>query len=225
MGLARRAVIEEKEMRETKDALGAPGSRLPFFFGGFGQGGTIALYAAACLMTSPVSGVVYSHSGVPAAGMLGKRLSPYARRCTRLCGVYDRADREVPPDFPEALQHMLSLLGCRSSLDWLDGGDGHDFFDDAAARVSECFERCLEEAARGDAPLAPPQELAARFGGFYGKEELGAKSAHAFDPALLNKWRQSVLRRGGKVSEMVLRGVEVAGGKVSEMVLRGVEVA
>lgn len=209
IGLARRAVIEEKEMGEKAKKSGNSG-KLPFFFGGFGQGGTIALYAAVCLMKLPICGVVFSHAGVPAAGMLGKRLSPTAARQTRLCAVYDKADKEVPPDFPEALHHMLSLLGCRISLEWLAEGDGHDFFDDAAARVTQCFNQCLEDKGGGPNELAAAR--AARFGGFYGKEELNSRGPQAMssvDSHSLQQWRKSVQRRGGKVSDVVLTGAPV----------------
>lgn len=47
-GLQRRANLEA-------DAMGAGrGATLPFFFGGFGQGGVVALYCAVCLMDGRV---------------------------------------------------------------------------------------------------------------------------------------------------------------------------
>merc|ERR1712100_396067 len=95
LGLARRAVIEEKALINC-GMLGQRSQYLPFFFGGFGQGGSVALYTAICLMPTPILGVAFCHSGVPCGAMLGKRLSERARQYTKLYAVYDQDDKEVP---------------------------------------------------------------------------------------------------------------------------------
>jgi len=203
LGLARRVVMEEKPTQPVR-----PNGKLPFFFGGFGQGGSTALFAAMCLMHTPISGVLFTHSGVPVASMLGKRVTQSVKRHTRLCGVYDKADKEVPASFAEALHKMFGLLGCRSSLEWLYEGDGHDFFDDAAARVTALFTQLLE----------PDVVEQVRSGGLMDKgwrgympEDLWGKqqaSKVGYDPAL-EQWRQSVAKRGAAVSQLVGRGLPV----------------
>ena len=42
------------------------------------------------------------------------------------------------------------MMRCDVSLEWLYGGDGHDFYDDASAKVSNMVKECLKvELARG----------------------------------------------------------------------------
>mmetsp|Transcript_15126 Transcript_15126/g.35777 ORF Transcript_15126/g.35777 Transcript_15126/m.35777 type:complete len:397 (-) Transcript_15126:15-1205(-) len=139
LGLKRRAQCEERELKRLSSGS------LPFFFGGFGQGGVVALYAAMCLMEKPIDGVAFCHSGVPAASMIGKRLTPQVRMATRLHAIYDKADQEVPTSFPETIHQMLSLARCKVSLYWLENGDGHAFMDEAADAVLKCAHMWLEE--------------------------------------------------------------------------------
>lgn len=77
-GLARRAIIEEKSLAYRRSGC------LPFFFGGFGQGGTVALYTACCLMQTPILGVAFCHSGVPCGAMIGKRITQAMRKTMRM---------------------------------------------------------------------------------------------------------------------------------------------
>eukprot|EP00930_Biecheleria_cincta_P083932 TRINITY_DN73436_c0_g1_i1.p1 TRINITY_DN73436_c0_g1~~TRINITY_DN73436_c0_g1_i1.p1 ORF type:complete len:842 (+),score=170.53 TRINITY_DN73436_c0_g1_i1:25-2526(+) len=140
LGLKRRAMLEEQAMRR-KDRF----QSLPFCFGGFGQGGTVALFAAQCLMELPVDAVIFSHSGVPAASMLGKRLGSLSRSSTKLYGVYDKDDQEVPTIYPETLVQMLKLMRCKTELHWLEKGDGHDFLKEASEAVSECALRWIDD--------------------------------------------------------------------------------
>jgi len=146
LGVARRCVLEEKSLAVPRAASSS--SPLPFFLGGFGQGGAVALYTAICLLQAPVQGVAFSHSGVPVASMLGKRMTERVKQTTSLFALYDRADKEVPPEYPEALLKMLRLVGCYCHLDWLEQGNGHDFFDDAAARVCERMSDCMRSSMR-----------------------------------------------------------------------------
>jgi len=148
LGVARRCVLEEKSLAVPRVASSSSSQPLPFFLGGFGQGGAVALYTAICLLQAPVQGVVFAHSGIPAASMLGKRMTEWVRQTTKLYGVYDRTDQEVPAAYPEALHRMLRLVGCDSSLDWLDEGNGHEFFDDAAATVSQRISECMRPVFR-----------------------------------------------------------------------------
>lgn len=142
LGLARRAIIEEKALGERRAGC------LPFFFGGFGQGGSVALYTAICLMQAPILGVAFCHSGIPCGAMLGKRLTQRTKNFTKMYAIYDKADNQVPPVFAEAFIHMLDLMDCSVSLHWLHAGDGHEFFDDAAAKVTACLKKCLAEEAK-----------------------------------------------------------------------------
>merc|ERR1719188_181495 len=71
-------------------------------------------------------------------------MSQKMRQLTKLYGIYDRADEEVPPSFPEALHRMFKLLGCNASLEWLQDGYGHEFFDDAAEKIAEYASTCLQ---------------------------------------------------------------------------------
>jgi len=144
-GLARRAIIEEKSLAERRTGC------LPFFFGGFGQGGTVALYTACCLMQTPILGVAFCHSGVPCGAMIGKRISQPMKKLMRMYAIYDKADNQVPSVFAEAFVHMLDLLDCRVSLHWLHAGDGHEFFDDAAAKVTDCIKTCFTAEAVDEA--------------------------------------------------------------------------
>jgi len=155
IGLARRTVIEEKSLAESCARL----DRLPFFLGGYGQGGTIALFTAICLMQKPVLGVAFCHSGLPCASMLGKRLQVGTRKSTKLYAIYDRADKEVPYKFPEAIRRVFGMLGTHIQLEWLCAGDGHEFFDAAAEKVTNCVQECLEGAAD---PASKAKSKAAR---------------------------------------------------------------
>lgn len=139
LALKRRAQLEEEQLKRTSS------NSLPFFFGGFGQGGVVALYAATCLMEKPIDAVAFCHSGVPAASMIGKRLTPQVRRATRLHAIYDKADEEIPTTFPDTIHQMLSLAQCKASLYWLQKGDGHAFQDEAAGAVIKCAHMWLEE--------------------------------------------------------------------------------
>ncbi|CAK9047936.1 Enoyl-[acyl-carrier-protein] reductase [Durusdinium trenchii] len=140
LGLKRRAQLEEKQLKTTSRS-----STLPFFFGGFGQGGVVALYAALCLMDKPIDAVAFCHSGIPAASMLGKRLSQQVRTHTRLHAIYDKADQEIPISFPETIHQMFSLARCKVSLYWLQNGDGHQFLDEASDTVRQCAHMWLDE--------------------------------------------------------------------------------
>lgn len=145
LGLARRAALEEKSLAEQP----GPGHRLPFCFGGFGQGGAIALYTGICLMPVPVAGIVFCHSGIPAAALLGKRMTEEAKAVTRLYGIYDDADKQVPTSFAEATKQMFSLLRCKISLEWLSGGDGHEFLEPAATKAAASITSCFEDVISG----------------------------------------------------------------------------
>ncbi|CAJ1401544.1 unnamed protein product [Effrenium voratum] len=145
-GLKRRAQLEEQRLKLRSHTL-------PFFFGGFGQGGVVALYAAMCLMEKPIDAVAFCHSGIPAASMLGKRLTPQVRTHTRLHAVYDKADQEVPASFPETIHQMLSLARCKVSLYWLQNGDGHEFLQEASQTVGTCAHLWLQGMERS--PLDP----------------------------------------------------------------------
>jgi len=148
LGLARRCALEERSLGEQPGGR-KRGSTLPFFLGGTGQGGSIALYAAACLLPTPVLGVAFCLSGVPVGGSLAKHLLvARAREATRFYAVYDRADTEVPAAFPEAFLQLLRLIGCDASLHWLEEGNGHEFFDDAASKVATCIAECLHSELR-----------------------------------------------------------------------------
>eukprot|EP00931_Biecheleriopsis_adriatica_P000604 TRINITY_DN10067_c0_g1_i3.p1 TRINITY_DN10067_c0_g1~~TRINITY_DN10067_c0_g1_i3.p1 ORF type:complete len:686 (+),score=163.16 TRINITY_DN10067_c0_g1_i3:272-2329(+) len=154
LGLKRRADLEAEQLRPSHQ----PGAleRLPFFFGGFGQGGAVALYAAACLMQVPAEGVIFCHSGIPAASLLLQRLHAAVRSTTELHAVYDKEDQEVPPSFPETLHQLLSLAKCRASLHWLSEGDGHEFRDEAADTVVKIASAWLEERSHcGDIFRSP----------------------------------------------------------------------
>ncbi|CAE7716444.1 mecr [Symbiodinium pilosum] len=107
--------------------------------------GVVALYAAMCLMEKPIDSVAFCHSGIPAASMLGKRLTSQVRTATRLHAIYDKADEEIPTTFPDTLHQMLSLAHCKVSLYWLQDGGGHAFSDEAANAVSKCVHMWLDE--------------------------------------------------------------------------------
>lgn len=139
LGLKRRAQLEERIKGTSRS------STLPFFFGGFGQGGVVALYAALCLMDKPIDAVAFCHSGIPAASMLGKRLTQQVRTHTRLHAIYDKADEEVPISFPETIHQMFSLARCKVSLYWLQNGDGHEFLTEASDTVRRCATHWLDE--------------------------------------------------------------------------------
>lgn len=140
MGLKKRAQLEERSVKNATRS-----STLPFFFGGFGQGGVVALYAALCLMDKPIDAVAFCHSGIPVASMLGKRLTQQVRSHTRLHAIYDKADEEVPMSFPETIHQMFSLAKCKVSLYWLQNGDGHEFLVEASDTVSKCAHMWLDE--------------------------------------------------------------------------------
>jgi len=172
LGVARRCVLEEKSLSVPRSSVST--QPLPFFLGGFGQGGAVALYTAICLLQAPVQGVAFSHSGVPAASMLGKRMSEQIRRTTKLYAVYDREDKDVPFAYAEALHRMLRMVGCDTSLDWLEDGNGHEFFDDAAARVSERFAECMRPVFRKQMEAEASRKI---------KERQGFGMGPTMDPA------------------------------------------
>lgn len=77
--------------------------------------------------------------------MLGKRLGGMARSNTKLYGIYDKDDQEIPTVYPETLIQMLKLMRCKTELHWLDKGDGHDFLHEASEAVSECALRWIDD--------------------------------------------------------------------------------
>jgi len=139
LSVARRCALEERSVVAPKQSF-AP---LPFFLGGSGQGGSVALYTAACLVKDAVRGVAFVHSGVPVASMLGERMSAKARQSTQWFAVYDKDDKKVPAAFAEALHQMLTIIECDVSLKWLPVARD---FERAGAPgfVSECVAACLK---------------------------------------------------------------------------------
>mmetsp|Transcript_127685 Transcript_127685/g.272241 ORF Transcript_127685/g.272241 Transcript_127685/m.272241 type:complete len:934 (-) Transcript_127685:300-3101(-) len=131
IGLARRALLEAEYLRSasTSTLRWQANTGYPFFFGGFGQGGSVALFTALCLMPKPIRGVSFTHSAIPVAAMLGKRLTESVRASTKMFGVYEKVSQEIPAAFPEAIFRMFKCLDCNISLDWVEKtktGDGDD---------------------------------------------------------------------------------------------------
>lgn len=145
--VARRCRLEQRSLLMPRKQTAVQ----PFFVGGSGQGGSVALYAAVCVLQQPIRGVAFCLSGVPVAAMLAKRMSAQMRQWTKLYAIYDRADTVVPVAFAEALHRMLQLAGCDVTLEWLHGGDGHEFLDDAATQVASCASACLQPDFRSHA--------------------------------------------------------------------------
>jgi len=151
ISLTRRALLEEEAILKALDASGtikprwASREEVPFYFGGSGQGGSVALFSALCVMPKAIRGVSFIQSGIPVAAMLGKRLQarPWIKHYTNMHGLYDKADEQIPTAFPEAVYRMFKLLDCSISMDWLDS----DVDDRRQANEHGDFERSVTDKA------------------------------------------------------------------------------